>query len=128
MRSARCSTRCALQLTLPASWDIAIIVAFVVGLLLYGIGTSMLRSSREPAPVSAPVRTPARTRVAWPRLVDDSLTDTDPELRLDLVERLSIIGEPWCVEILRHAGETEDDPDVKSAISVALSQLRPSAP
>jgi hypothetical protein len=98
------------------SVDIAILVAFVVGLLLYGIGTSMLRSQRAQSPnVKA---------VTWPRLVDESLNDADPQLRLDIVERLGIIGEPWCADILHQAMEQEDDAGVKSAISSTLSSLR----
>lgn len=117
MRLARCSTRCAPQLTLPASWDIAIAVAFVVGLLLYGIGTSMLRSTREPTPV---IVTDQPSLVTWPCLVDESLSDAGPDLRLDLVERLSIIGQPWCVEILKQALVQENDASVKDAVGAAL--------
>jgi HEAT repeat protein len=94
--------------------DIAIVVAFVVGLLLYGIGTSMLRSQRA--------QNGARKGVTWPRLVDESLTDADPQLRADIVERLGIIGEPWCADILRQAIEQEDDAGVRSAITAALKQ------
>jgi hypothetical protein len=96
--------------------DIAIVVAFVVGLLLYGIGTSMLRSQRAQ---NGNIKS-----VTWPRLVDESLTQADTQLRMDIVERLGIIGEPWCADILRQAIEQEDDAGVKSAISSTLSSLR----
>ncbi len=92
--------------------DIAIAVAFVVGLLLYGIGTSMLRSLH--------IQNGNGTTASWPRLVDESLTNADRQLRLDIVERLSIIGEPWCVDILRQAMKDENDADIRSAISNAL--------
>lgn len=96
------------------NWDIAIAVAFIVGVLLFGISTSMLRSSRdESAPVIA-------TAPAWPQLVDDSLTGAGRQLRLDMVERLSIIGEPWCVDVLRAAMAQERDATVRSAITDAL--------
>ena len=93
--------------------DIAIAVAFVVGLLLFGIGTSMMRSLR--------VQNGNGNIASWPRLVDESLADADPRLRLDIVERLSIVGEPWCVDILRQAFKDENDAGVKEAISSVLA-------
>jgi hypothetical protein len=101
---------------LSTNLDIAIVVAFVVGLLLYGIGTSMLRSLR--------VQNGDRKTVTWPRLVDESLTNANRNLRLDLVERLSIIGQPWCADILRQALEEESDGSIKAAITNALSASR----
>jgi hypothetical protein len=97
---------------LSTNVDIAIVVAFVVGLLLYGIGTSMMRSMRA--------QTGNGKTSAWTQLVDESLKDADPQLRLDIVDRLSIIGEPWCVDVLRQAFKDENDAGVKAAISSAL--------
>jgi hypothetical protein len=98
------------------SVDIAIAVALVIGLLLYGIGTSMLRSMRT--------QTGNGKTSAWTQLVDESLKDADPQLRLDIVERLSIIGEPWCTDILRQAFKDENDAGVKAAISASLGANR----
>jgi hypothetical protein len=114
MRSARCSTRCAKLRQLPTNVDIAIVVAFVVGVLLYGIGTSIMRSLR--------VQDGSLNTVTWPQLVDESLVNADPALRLDIVERLSIIAEPWCADVLRQALKEENDARVKSAIADALNQ------
>jgi hypothetical protein len=117
-RSARCSTRYAPRRKLSTNVDIAILVAFVVGLLLYGIGTSMLRSLR--------VHNGDRKGVTWPQLVDESLTSANSDLRLDLVERLGIIGQPWCDDILRQAVQQESDSKVREAILRALA--KPTAP
>lgn len=112
MRSARCSTRYARLPELPStSFDIAVAVAFAVGLLLFGISTAMLRK-------------PAASVPTWPRLIDDSLIAADRQLRLDIIERLSIVAQPWCEDVLRQAVEQEDDAVVKSAAVSALEATR----
>jgi hypothetical protein len=95
------------------SWDIAIGLAFVVGLLLFGISTSMLRTAREsPHP-------PAKPR--WPRLIDEDLSEVDRDLRLDMIERLSIVRSEWSRGVLQHARTEERDPELLSAIDTALA-------
>ena len=112
MRSARCSTLCARLPELPStSFDIAVVVAFAVGLLLFGISTAMLRK-------------PAALNPSWPQLIDESLVSADRQLRLDMIERLSIIAQPWCEDVLRQAIEQEDDAAVRDAILVAVRDLR----
>jgi len=112
MRSARCSTRCARLPELPStSFDIAVAVAFAVGLLLFGISTAMLRK-------------PAAAYPKWPQLIDESLVAADRQLRLDIIERLSIVAQPWCEDVLRQAIEQEDDAAVKSAAASALEASR----
>lgn len=114
MRSARCSTLCARLPELPStSFDIAVAVAFAVGLLLFGISTAMLRK-------------PAVANPSWPQLIDESLVSADRQLRLDIIERLSIVAQPWCEDVLRQAIEQEDDAVVKNAILVAVRDLHKS--
>ena len=114
MRSARCSTRCARLPELPSTnFDIAVAVAFAIGLLLFGISTAMLRK-----PPAAP------TFPKWPQLIDESLVAADRQLRLDIIERLSIVAQPWCEDVLRQAIEQEDDAVVKSAAISALDLWR----
>lgn len=93
------------------SWDIAIGLAFVVGLLLFGISSSILRSERQ---------TPPSTEPGWPKLVDESLAQSDKQLRLDMIERLGIVGTGWSQNILEQARHEERDPEVLSAIERVL--------
>ncbi len=47
----------------------------------------------------------------------------DAAARIELVERLEIVGEAWCVEVLRAAGRDESDRSVRKAIEAALVTL-----
>lgn len=97
---------------LSTTW-IVIAVAFVVGLLLIAISSAMMRSVREET-------APAQPSLAWPQLVDDSLSGADVQLRLDMVERLSIVNTQWSRGVLERARTEEADPRVRSAIELAL--------
>lgn len=99
---------------------IVIAVAFVVGLLLLGISSAMLRSVRE--------ETPAEPAISWPRLIDDSLSGAGVQLRLDMIERLSIVNSEWSRGILQRAQVEETDPSVRGAIDLALDPGRVSIP
>lgn len=96
-----------------ATW-ILIIVVFAVGVLLLAISSAMMRSLREES------ATPRG--VTWPKLVDDTLTGADASLRLDMVERLSIVNSEWSRGILQRAKAEEPDPQVRSAIEAALER------
>jgi hypothetical protein len=96
-----------------ATW-IAIIVVFAVGLLLLAISSAMMRSLREER-----LTPPALT---WPKLVDDTLADADVALRLDMIERLSIVNSDWSRSVLERAKTEEPDPQVRSAIETALER------
>jgi hypothetical protein len=113
MRSARYSTRCARQPTLSSISWIVIVVVFTVGMLLVGISSAMLRSTREQPP--AP-------RASWPQLIDESLSCADSQLRLDMIERLSIVGTAWSREILERAKAEDPDPHVRSMAQLALDR------
>ena len=93
---------------------IVIAVVFVVGLLLLGISSAMLRSVRE--------ETGAQQRASWPRLVDESLGGADTQLRLDVVERLAIVDNEWSRGVLERAHAEETDPQVRCAIELALAR------
>lgn len=98
---------------MPATTGIIIAVVFVVGVLLIGISSAMLRSLREQ---------PAPPPPTWPQLVDDSLRSADVRLRLDMVERLSIVNSGWSRDVLERAKAEETDPRVRSAIELALER------
>ncbi len=93
------------------SWDVAIGLAFVVGLLLLGIGSSMLRKARATATNAA----------RWPQLVDDGLAGADKSLRADMIDRLSIVDSEWSRHVLHRARDEERDPELVAAINAALS-------
>lgn len=101
-RSARCWTRSDQRLTLPSTSWIVFAVIFAVGLLLFGIGTAMLRTAREE-------QKPIRARVTWPELVDESLADADAQLRADMIERLRIVDTEWSRSVLERARAEEPD-------------------
>ena len=99
---------------LSTTW-IVIAVAFVVGLLLLAISSAMMRSVREEA-------APAQPSLAWPQLVDESLGGADVQLRLDMIERLSIVNSEWSRGVLERARAEEADARVRSAIELALER------
>jgi hypothetical protein len=114
--------RCARLPTLPFSnntWNLVIAAGFVVGLLLFVVSSAMLRSHRREAePQAAPAReAPAH---AWPKLVDESLEYADAELRLDMIDRLSVVPGDWSRGILEQARLEETDPAIRAAIDRAL--------
>ncbi|HEX8805996.1 MAG TPA: hypothetical protein VF741_03560 [Candidatus Aquilonibacter sp.] len=73
---------------------------FVAGAMLFVLGT--LRVRRERARREA---VPATLR---------------REDRLDTIERLAIVGQPWCIDELRAICEKDPDPVVREAADAAL--------
>jgi hypothetical protein len=104
--------RCAQRLTLPSTNWILFAVLLAVGVLLIGISAALLRSVRQEGP--------APSRVAWPQLVDESLANADLQLRLDMIERLSIVNSEWSRGVLERARDEDPDDAVRSAVSLAL--------
>jgi hypothetical protein len=49
----------------------------------------------------------------------------DAVARIELVERLALVGQPWCVELLHTALRDERDRFVRTAIKTALETLSP---
>lgn len=99
---------------MPSTSWILFAVIFAVGLLLFGIGTAILRTLHE--------EHPAAPSVQWPQLVDESLAGADAQLRLDMVERLSIIDTQWSRGVLERARAEDPDEAVRSAIELALAR------
>jgi len=59
----------------------------------------------------------------WPRaLGEDPITD--PAERIELVQRLAIVAQPWCLDALREATKEERHPDVRKALKDAWRTLR----
>jgi hypothetical protein len=82
-----------------------LVFVFITGAILFALGTFMLR--RE-----AHAQTPASS-------VLQSVSNEDIEARIDQIERLAMVGQPWCVEELR-ALLTDSDERVHDAAENAL--------
>lgn len=48
---------------------------------------------------------------------------TNVELRVDMVERLMLVGQPWCVEDLMRMRESDEDARVRDAADAALTVI-----
>jgi hypothetical protein len=92
------------------SFFITLAVLVVVGVLLFGAGSAMLRSLQRAPSVPQ-----------WPKLLDDSLVDADVDLRRDMIERLSLVSSPWSRDVLSTALSEERDPQLRTLIEQSLS-------
>ena len=84
---------------------------FLIGAALYAIGLAL------PGRIQAP---PA----PWPLRIHDLAVELDRETKIELIERLGLIGAPWCEEILHQAETEEDDPTLRRAIGFALADCK----
>lgn len=104
-----CSRRCAAPRTLQlTSWPVFLVGLFLLGLALVAISYAL------PGRIQAPP-------VPWPQRIDDSAIDLDPQSKMELIERLGLIGAPWCEEILKQADSEESEPTLRRAIAFALA-------
>ena len=107
--------RCAAPRTLPSTSSAFFVLAliFVLGAAVFVAGTLLTRRQKAP-PVPVPVT------ITWTRelIPDDDVPAAD--LRLDMIERLAIVGAPWCVETLKAALNEESDPLIHDAADRAL--------
>jgi hypothetical protein len=79
---------------------IFLVAIFVLGAILFALGTLLVR----------------RERLAR----EDTTPILSQEDRLDMIERLVMVGQPWCVEELRAILERDPDPLVRDAAESAL--------
>ncbi len=113
-RSGKSSKRCAVQRTLLSSNPLALtlVALFIVGAIVFVIGT-MLSRERE-----------ARVIQAQPVAVQTVQTPAEPVLdvsgRMDLIERLVMVGQPWCTEQLITIRNEDPDDSVREAADAAL--------
>jgi hypothetical protein len=59
----------------------------------------------------------------WARLVATEDGPLDVQDRLDMVARLEMVGEKWCIDALESATREEQDPLVNAAVRAALSRF-----
>jgi hypothetical protein len=109
MRSRKCWTRCAAPRTLlssnPAAF--ALVGIFLAGAILFIIGTLIQRErAAQIAPSGGSVESAA-----------------DIETRVDMVERLAMLGQPWCVEQLTAIRNSDPDETVRDAADAALTVI-----
>jgi hypothetical protein len=81
------------------TWLIFVVALFVLGAISYALGTLMLRRER--------------------RLQEEPLV-LNQEDRLDMIERLVMVGRPWCVDELRTILNNDPDQAVRDAADAAL--------
>jgi len=79
---------------------VILLVVFLIGAAMFAVGTWLVRRGRA---VHEPAQ-PAETQ----------------EQRLELVERLAMVGQPWCIDELRVIREKDPDPLVRDAADAAL--------
>lgn len=113
-RSQQFLKRCAAPLTLlsnnPAFGTFAAL--FLLGAALFVLGTWLARRPRAAQPLPEPA-------ITWTREVAGAEALTW-ELRMDLIERLAIVAQPWCVDLLTLALKEETDTVVRDAAERAL--------
>ena len=86
---------------------------FLVGAALFAFGTWL---TRRPVGVAQEEAHPA---ITWTQELAGA-EQLPWELRMDMIERLAIVGRPWCVELLKLALEEESDNVVRDAAERAL--------
>ncbi|HUZ50397.1 MAG TPA: hypothetical protein VMW12_11795 [Candidatus Dormibacteraeota bacterium] len=109
----------------------------VAGAALYGLGTLLVRSANSEAPIEPGAQAeagsaagtgasaPSTARaVSWTSLVTGTDDALDSATRTDMIERLALVGEPWCIAAIKAAAETDDDAPVRDAAGRALRALR----
>jgi hypothetical protein len=76
------------------------VALFVLGAILFALGTLLVRRERIAREAATP-----------------SMSQAD---RLDMIERLVMVGQPWCVDELRAILNNDPDPAVRDAADAAL--------
>ena len=106
-------TRCAPPHALPSSSSLLPIlgIVFCVGALLFALGSWMLRREAQ-----------AQREVAS-RGPDPDVTvssDVDVEIERDRIERLAMVGQPWCAIELQTIVDTASDEQLRNMAEDAL--------
>lgn len=127
----------------------AVLLLVIGGLALYGVGTLLVRSSHASpesvperevllapetppdvaiAPSAAIAATPiapaavvaAPAPITWTAAVTGSDDQLDVETRIDIIERLALVGEPWCMEVLRDAVQLDPSEEVRATAKAVI--------
>jgi hypothetical protein len=76
-----------------------------------------------PDVVDEPARDEEPLADLWSHLVTTEEGPLDVSDRLDMVARLEMVGEKWCVDALTSAVDEEKDPQVNAAVRAALARI-----
>jgi hypothetical protein len=100
------------------------VVIIVIGAILFGIGTAIRTRERAASHGKTPIE-PAAAPVSDAHLTWTSqFCENDEPLgagaRIELIERLGLVGAPWCADVLREAQRQERDPAVLHALERAF--------
>ena len=87
---------------------------FIAGAGLVAISFALARLANSP-------------QVPWPQRIDDSASELSAHEKIELIERLGLVGAHWCEEILHQAETEEDDPAIRRAIAFALGDCSAAA-
>jgi hypothetical protein len=90
-------------------------VAFLVGVLLVALGSWLIRREKARAVIPSVVEGPPLTH---------SPPEEVFELVIDQIERLAMVGQPWCVEQLERDFLHADDARVRNAAEDAIIVIR----
>ena len=108
--------RCAVPRTLftnnPALAILAVV--FLIGAALFTLGSIVASRAR------GTLQTETSSPFAWTRGITEGNEVLSWEMRLDLIDRLAIVGAPWCADALRAALDEETDARVREPAERAL--------
>ena len=109
-RSRRSLTRCAAQRTLLSNNPLAVlfVALLIAGAVLFLIGSMFVRE-RE-----------ARQAQTQPVAETSAEPLVDVATRIDMVERLAMVGQSWCIEQLDKIRNEDPDELVREAADAAL--------
>ncbi len=86
---------------MPSNLELAFFAVFLIGIALFIAGTIVVRSAAPHALVEeTPVQPPA---ITWALDFSEGETPLDQTQRRDLIERLALIAQPWCIDYLERA-------------------------
>ena len=78
----------------------------------------------EETPTAEPVveipLEPLAPALPWTHVVAETDEELDPAMRLDIIERLAMVGAPWCIDALNAAVRDERDESLRDAADRAL--------
>lgn len=99
---------------------LVLVAAFVLGAVLFAMGTLLVRRERAATSADEAAAEPALAHVPWTAELAGTNEVIARDLRVDMIERLAMIGEPWCVELLERACAQDPDVAVRDAAERAL--------
>ncbi len=94
---------------------------FAVGAIFFALGSAIIRAQTRPVPRTVDPDEAERVILSVSK---GGLAAESFEVRLDYVERLAIVGQPWCVDELEAIRANESDARVRDAADAALTVIR----